>query len=163
MHVPVVFQAQGLSSAITTTDKLRVSNDRVYVICDGKGSLVKGFLRLGKKHLFLYPVSEEITVFGRPTRRLKYIAVSYRFFSSYLSPLCKTLQARAIVSTSNLVLYLSGDQEEREQNYAVVVSGIQIEVRLRLERHFLYVGSRDRVYPEDISTSYARQLLQQAT
>lgn len=49
-------QAQGLSSPLTTTEKLRETSDNVYIICNDKASTIQGFLRLGKKHLFLYPV-----------------------------------------------------------------------------------------------------------
>lgn len=34
----------------------------MYVICDQTGGILQGFLRLGRKHLFLYPVSELVAV-----------------------------------------------------------------------------------------------------
>ncbi|CAM9210053.1 unnamed protein product [Sphacelaria rigidula] len=48
-------QAQGLSSPLTTTEKLRETSDNVYIVCNDKADTIQGFLRLGEKHLFLYP------------------------------------------------------------------------------------------------------------
>lgn len=51
-------QAQQQTSPLTTADKIREKADTVYVMCDGSGKTMQGFLRLGRKHLFLYPVSD---------------------------------------------------------------------------------------------------------
>ncbi|CAM9405407.1 unnamed protein product, partial [Laminaria digitata] len=47
-------EAQELSIPITTAGKVRESEQTVYVMCDQTGRSVQGFLRLGRKHLFLY-------------------------------------------------------------------------------------------------------------
>lgn len=52
-----ISQAQEQTTPLTTADKIRERADTVYVMCDGTGNTLQGFLRLGHKHLFLYPVS----------------------------------------------------------------------------------------------------------
>ncbi|CAM9277673.1 unnamed protein product [Hapterophycus canaliculatus] len=48
-------KAQQQTAPLTTADKLRENADIVYIACDSTGGTVQGFLRLGRKHLFLYP------------------------------------------------------------------------------------------------------------
>lgn len=49
-------QAQEQTTPLTTADKVRERADTIYVMCDGTGATLQAFLRLGRKHLFLYPV-----------------------------------------------------------------------------------------------------------
>ncbi|CAM9143645.1 unnamed protein product, partial [Choristocarpus tenellus] len=50
-------QAQGLHSAITSMEKLKQNySHRVYIMCELAGKRILGFLKLGRKHLFLYGV-----------------------------------------------------------------------------------------------------------
>eukprot|EP00903_Cladosiphon_okamuranus_P007753 g7511.t1 len=48
-------KAQEQTTPLTTAAKIRERADTVYVMCDGTGKTLQGFLRLGRKYLFLYP------------------------------------------------------------------------------------------------------------
>ncbi|CAM9699086.1 unnamed protein product [Ectocarpus sp. 4 AP-2014] len=48
-------KAQQQTTPLTTADKTRAKDDILYIACDGTGGTLQGFLRLGRKYLFLYP------------------------------------------------------------------------------------------------------------
>lgn len=62
-------QAQQQTTPLTTADKLRAKDDILYIACDDTGGTLQGFLRLGRKYLFLYPVSVRNIEFA-PKRRV---------------------------------------------------------------------------------------------
>ncbi|CAM9598802.1 unnamed protein product, partial [Discosporangium mesarthrocarpum] len=53
--------AQGLLSPITSVNKLRASDGhKIYLMCDHEAKRVLGFLKVGRKHLFLFEVRQQI-------------------------------------------------------------------------------------------------------
>ncbi|CAM9675004.1 unnamed protein product [Ectocarpus sp. 12 AP-2014] len=52
-------KAQQQTTPLTTADKIRAKDDILYIACDGTVGTLQGFLRLGRKYLFLYPPQDD--------------------------------------------------------------------------------------------------------